>query len=74
MIVVDPYCRPYHLLVRQLMDSFEVIEYGPEQNYALFWPQHAQQVIDFVEVMCGGHALPTVDERVVIRKDETVRK
>jgi hypothetical protein len=73
MIVADPYCRPYHLSVRQ-MDSFEVIEYGPEQSYALFWPQHAQQVINFVEVMCVEHALPTVDERVVIRRDETVRK
>jgi hypothetical protein len=73
MIVADPYYHPYHLLERQ-MDSFEVIEYGPEQNYALFWPQHAQQVKDFVEVMCVEHALLTVDERVVIRRDETVRK
>lgn len=69
MIVVDPCSHPYQVLL--LRGLVEVIVYGPEQNFSLSWPQHDQQVGDFVGVACEEHVVLMVDEPIAKQKDET---
>jgi hypothetical protein len=68
VIAVDRCRHPY----RRRKGLFAALVCGLVQSFALFWPQHVQQVKDCVAGAYEEHVVLTVDAQVVTQKDGTV--